>query len=149
MTTRNQSWPMYPETILTFDVGARLTCDLRKRPTAALLRELCRSGLSTRFAVVTACNPRGERAGASENQRRTYELRALIGLQGLSAIPADGGSSDGRHVELGYAANLSKEDARRISTFFEQTAFFWFDGRRFWIEPATMEHSRVALPIRR
>ena len=88
------------------------------------------------FAVITAFHPLGRAIPKIEAARRTDELRALIALQGALSVPMDGSSPGGRHVEPGFAAALPKELAQRIARFFEQIAFFWFDGRRFWVEPA-------------
>jgi hypothetical protein len=103
-------------------------------------------GLGRRFAVLTAYNPRGTVVSADLNQRRAEELKQRLGSLTGSLVPVDGCSPDLLHREEGVAAELMLEDAREIAREFDQDAFFWFDGARFWIQDAAEAGWSLPLP---
>lgn len=149
MTNRTSAWSLYPATILSVPLDKNIRIDLRRSLGATVRKRLAYIGLARPFAVITACNPLDRAIPTLEAARLNHELRAMLALHGSVVVPMDGMSPDGRHVEPGFAAMLPRETARRIARFFEQTAFFWFDGRHFWIEPACGDHARVRLPVGR
>lgn len=129
-------WDAYPHTVLEFADPPVLRIDLREPVGPEQCRALTRLGLPGTFAVVTACNPRGRRLSGPENQRRSRWLRAQVAAAAIESLRADGVSTDGRHREPGLA--LAVDDparAIRIAVACEQSAIFWFDGRRFSILP--------------
>jgi hypothetical protein len=136
------NWGPYSDTILRIACGTRtIEVDLATGPDASTLDWLAEA-IAERFAIVTAFNPcflaRGT-ATAEENASAHARLaEALRGL-GVRFIEADGvARADPQHVESGFAIACGVEVARELAVRFGQDAFFWFDGREFWIEPATV-----------
>lgn len=82
------------------------------------------------------------------NQRRSRELDADLARGGVRRSPADGAAADASHREPGWAVSLSVADARALAVAWGQSAFFWYDGHRFSIEPALLPPAwRVVLPV--
>ncbi len=139
------AWGPYPDTILQFP-GADLAIDLRRPVAPEALLALARDGLSGPFAVVTACNPLGHPLGERANHRLSAVLSAMVRQHHPGARPAHGGSSDGRHLEPGWAIPVPLDEARRLAARFFQNAVFWFDGTKFVIVPVLASGPQVSLP---
>lgn len=61
-------------------------------------------------------------------------------------MPVAGASPDGAHREEGLAVWVSRNRARELAARYEQTAFFCFDGREFWVVPVAAAVPAVRLP---
>jgi hypothetical protein len=68
-------------------------------------------------------------------------------IAGIPNVPAAGASPDGAHREEGFAIWVSRERTRELAARYEQTAFFWFDGRDFWVVPTAAGVSAIRLPV--
>ncbi|MGI9188708.1 MAG: DUF3293 domain-containing protein [Longimicrobiaceae bacterium] len=135
----------YCGTVLEFPtLDPPLQVDLRAPVPADLRGTLAAAGLATPFAIITAFNPRSEPTDEADNQRRDAELTAQLGSR--SWLRADGCSPDRSHREPGVAVALSGSEARELAVRFDQDAFFWFDGARFWIRAAAESFGPVRLP---
>ncbi|CAN5330070.1 hypothetical protein BH23GEM4_BH23GEM4_22050 [soil metagenome] len=138
----------YCGTVLEFPtLDPPLEVDLRSAVPAGLEGTLAAAGLQTPFAIITAFNPRSHTADEAENLRRNAELIAALGAR--SWLRADGCSPDRSHREPGVAVALSASEAHDLAVRFEQDAFFWFDGERFWIHAAAESFAPVRLPCDR
>lgn len=63
---------------------------------AALDAALAASGVTTRWALVTACNPLGLPVGAAENQQHATRLAARLVGDGIRTLSAVGGDPSGQ-----------------------------------------------------
>lgn len=130
----------YPDTVLRFD---GFLVDLRKPLATDEVNQVVEK-VGPQFAVISACNPYGRQLTASENEVRTSALEDSL-FKISQPIPVYGESPDGEHVEKSFAIVVTLHEAKQISEKFEQTALFWFDGRRFWLcFPGSRD--RVPLP---
>src|SRR5690606_7525172 len=122
----SQRTPPYHDTVLEFRTEPAFEIDLRQPVDAASLARLRATGLGHPFAVITACNPGGQRRGAAENASRTAALEAALHERGAAFTPVDGCSPDRSHREPGFAMRLPLPDARALARRFGQDALFWF-----------------------
>ena len=139
------SWDYYHDTNLRFTHnGVDITFVMRNALTPEQLQQLAQCvGGPGEFAVITAFNP-GKSLSDDANRQAHAELIAhvqslglkFIEAHGVAATPAAGATP---HQELGVAIRTSKNNARSIAELFVQNAFFWFDGAKFWIEPACVK----------
>jgi len=143
---RDPSWNFYSQTLLEFHLPDILTVDLRRQVSVRTKKAFVGAGLSHPFAVLTACNPRGCSIDASANAGKTADLEQDLRVRGAVALPADGVSPDGKHREPGFAVGMSLDEATRLARRYDQSAFFWFDGERFWIMPALVRTDPIYLP---
>ena len=141
------SWSHYPETVLHFGGPLEIAVDLRSPLSARVREQLSSLGASSQFAVVTASNPHGVDVTEEENVRRHAALRHELERADIPYVSVAGASPDGAHREEGYASWVSRDRARDLATRFEQSAFFWFDGREFWIVPTAVDDPAVRLPV--
>jgi len=133
------------ETVLDFP-DAGLAIDLRIHLDDHLRAALHAAGLAGTFAVVTACNPRGVVLASGANLERERRFGRWVRSNAPGSVRVIGRSPDGRHAEPGWGLPIRLEEARRLAATWEQEAIFWFDGGRFWIEPALADGPAVALP---
>ncbi|HEU5220352.1 MAG TPA: DUF3293 domain-containing protein [Gemmatimonadales bacterium] len=139
-------WGTYPETILRFpDAGLRI--DLRRPVPPEAIRALAGLGLTGPFAVVTACEPLGQRLEDAANSRLTTVLTSLVLERYPSARLAHGISPDGSHTERGWAIPAPVDEVRTLAARFLQDAIFWFDGKVFSILPVLAPHQPLQLPV--
>lgn len=139
-------WERYPYTILELLSDRSVELDLTKTvPTAALAR-LAAHGVGPTFAVVTACNPRGQTMREDANRRLDEQLHRDVMATGQPSVAADGLSLDRSHREIGLAVSIPKEDAQRLARTYGQSAFFWFDGSAMWIVGALVDTPDIRLP---
>jgi hypothetical protein len=140
------SWSLYPNTILEFHTPSPFAIDLREALTSRERELLCANHLDQPFAVITACNPRGQRSSDLDNTRLAEQLEAQVRQRGLSILHVEGVSPDGNHRESGIALKVSRKDATALAKQSDQSAFFWFDGEYFWIMPALIQAEPLVLP---
>jgi len=140
------SWLLYPNTILEFHTLTPFAIDLRQPLSLETREHLGANGLGEAFAVITACNPRGNRHSEVDNARFAGELEAHVRRLGLHVVHVDGVSPDRLHREKGVAVKVTREDATTLATEYHQSAFFWFDGEQFWIVPALVHAEPIPLP---
>jgi hypothetical protein len=139
-------WPRYPETILTFSTNPAVEIDLREIPPVHAITDLAAAGFDQPFAVLTAFDPRGHDLPAAENERRRRELDARLARDRYHFVSVDACSPDGSHCEGSVAVVMPQEKAIALARELEQVAFFWFDGKRFWIIGAMLEADPLMLP---
>lgn len=82
-------------------------------------------GWPDEFAIITACNPQGRIVSNEGNVLATDKLREQLKLIPVWHWPVTGASSDLMHQELGFAAQMSFETARKQALDCAQLAFFW------------------------
>ena len=140
------SWCSYSNTLVQF-ASHNFVIDLRVRLHIAQIRQIQALGLGLTFSVLTAYNPRGRVVTASENEQRHQRLENLLHTSGWSYLASDGMDPEAQHVERGFAISLSIKDAEALAIQFEQSAFFWFDGDSFWIQPALVRAHPTKLPL--
>lgn len=136
------SWSLYPETLVEFfreDGTLAVRVDLREPVDDLTRSRLAGLGLSEAFALLTAFNPRGRNSTTAENQTRDSALISRLRAMGVHWMRADGVSRDSEHRERGTAIALDRDAARQLACEMEQSAFFWFDGARFWIIGALVD----------
>lgn len=145
--TKDPSWSRYPETILELRLQkGTITIDLRRPLTQPERQTLATSGTSVAFAVITAFNPVGRQSSEQENESRHESLRETLIRDSIPFVQADGVSPDGAHREAGISIWVNQDAASSIAERFKQSAFFWFDGRAFWIVGALVAAAPILLP---
>lgn len=137
---------VYSNTVLAFDADPTRVVDLRREVRPRERAFLARLGLDRSFAVLTGHNPRGRVAAG--NDERQEVLESLLRREADPVVRVDGCSPDLRHREASLAAPISEARAREIAGEFEQDAFFWYDGERFYLVGAGEEDERFILPLR-
>ncbi len=139
-------WPKYPETVLEFATAPQVEVDLRKIPSDGEIAALQSAGFDQPFAVITAFDPRGENLAAAENEKRQQDLERQLRSSGYKFAVVDACSPDRSHCECSVAVVMPQENALDLARELEQVAFFWFDGKRFWILGALAETDPLMLP---
>ena len=152
-----EKWSAYPNTILAFAAPEPLRVDLRTRVSDEQRRALAAAGWANPFAVFTAENPSGDHAedtptadaaAAKErkNRDRRGALRGELRARGLRLREVEASAPNGEYSEQCVAVDVALADARRIAREFDQLALFWYDGTVFWLVPAKLGETPVALP---
>lgn len=139
-------WHRYPDTVLRLRTDQLVRVDLREPMGSETVAALESVGLSGPFAVLTAHDPRGRDEDADVNKRRAERLDARLLALGADFLHVDACSPDGSHREASVAALIEREQATSLAREFEQVAFFWFDGEKFWIIGALAAGDPVMLP---
>lgn len=86
------------------------------------------TGVHSRFAVITACNPDGQEVSDEENAIATERLRSELVKEGYHFFPVTGGSLDFSHAEPGFGVLLpSLEEAVPWGRRLRQEAIFWVE----------------------
>lgn len=137
---------VYSNTVLVFEADPSRAVDLRREVRQRERAFLASLGLDRPFAVLTGHNP-GGRVAAGNDERQEL-LEALLRREGDPVVRVDGCSPDLRHREASLAAPISEARAHEIAEEFEQDAFFWYDGERFYLVGAGADDQRFALPLR-
>ena len=98
------------------------------------------------FAILTACNPRGQTEEMGRNAE--HDGRLLVQLQTLRCWHwrVIGGSPDFQHAEPGFAVALPLDDALAIGRTFEQEAIFWIEKDELKSFPAAERRSKSSAP---
>ena len=120
--------------------------DLREIPSEDAIAALKAAGLDKPFAIMTAFDPRGENLSPAENERRKRGLDDRLRLGNYRFAQVDACSPDGSHCECSVAVLMPKDKAIDLAREMEQVAFFWFDGKRFWILGALVKTDPLMLP---
>lgn len=141
------SWLLYPNTTLEFRTAVPFTIDLFQPVPLHAHEHLRAINLGDPFAVITAYNPNGRHHSDLDNARFAHQLETQLQQRGLHLVHVDGVSPDRTHRESGVAINVSREDATILAKQYHQSAFFWFDGKAFWVVPALVEAAAVRLPV--
>ena len=141
------AWGTYPDTLLRFP-GTGLSIDLRRPVSADARGALAALGLGGPFGVLTAQNPLGNPLDGPANGRLATLLHAVVRERYPGALPVQGTSPDGTHVEEGWALPVPLEEVRALAARFFQNAVFWFDADRFFIVPVLASYPPLALPDR-
>lgn len=96
-------------------------------PVPARLADWVRAHRKPGAAFVTACNPLGRQASATENAEAMARLAALISARGWPALPGAGGDERGVWPEEPsmLVALDSQAQAERIGRAFRQNAILW------------------------
>lgn len=139
------SWKHYPNTILCFN-EPKFEVDLRQQVSkddAELLGSLFGP---QPFCVITADNPHGQLTDEEANRRQRARLGRMIEALEAKSIGCVGRSPNRLHSEAGLAVAVPKEVGKYLAVKFGQTAFFYYDTRRFWLEPAIVDAERCPLP---
>jgi hypothetical protein len=139
-------WAKYPETVLRFATNPPVSVDLRAPVSGSVCDAFLASGIDGCFAVITACNPRGENVSDDENDRRSTRLEDELSESGKRFVRVDACSPDQSHCERSIALEVPLARAVAIARRYDQLAVFWFDGAEFWIEPVLSKKSRQRLP---
>lgn len=144
---RDPDWRQYPDTILRFHSNPPVTIDLRAPLSGQDHLALQAIGLNGPFAVMTAFDPLGRNLSRSENSARASALESRLAARSESYVAVDACSPDGGHCEASVALRTDLETAGAVASEFEQMAFFWYDGRMFWIIGALATTDPTPLPM--
>jgi hypothetical protein len=139
-------WRKYPETILRFLTQPPGSVDLRLEVTDAQREIIERAGLSGSFAVITPCDPLGRDLSPEENRALMKDFLHALRDDGEYFVRVDACSPDGSHCEPSVALKTDLDRARTIAREREQMAFFWYDGKAFWIIAALVSSEPIPLP---
>lgn len=96
-------------------------------------------GLSERYAIITACNPKGEILSDCANRSRDYQLQHLMTSQKANFRCVYGCSPDLRYREKSWMVNFEKERAIEIGKAFEQNAIYWVEDGVLFLTPCLSE----------
>lgn len=161
MANDDEKWRAYHGTVLEAGGDPPMKVDLRRCDPAALdalAAWLRAADVAPPVAILTAENPHGRNAEDAptpeqEEQREARNderhARLLAGL-GEAAVPwtrIDGMAPDGDYRERCVAVRMDREAAAALARRLGQLAFFWFDGRRMWLEPGLADRPREPLPV--
>lgn len=134
----------YPNTVLSWFDGSRV--DLREPIGARELAAFASNGLCNAFAILSAYPAPSQARPREQSELLTARLRAEIRALDAPCVDLVASSPCGAHTEPSVAAPLSRRDALVIARQFEQSAVFWFDGARMWID-WTDGRPSTALPL--
>lgn len=141
------AWIHYGDTILAVaTTPGRVEIDLRAPVSANVAGVLRDAARERAFGVLTPYNPGGETLDDDENRARLRALERDLDARRLPWFAADGHGASSAHVEHGVAVVADMATVRTLSAREGQTAFFWFDGERFWLVPTRPDAAPVALP---
>lgn len=142
---RDDSWKHYPNTILCFE-EPRFEVDLRQ-PVSRDDTELLRSLFAGEpFCVITPDNPYGSLATDEANRKQRTKVGRVIEVLEARSVGCQGRSPNRLHGESGWAIAVPREVGRYLAVKFGQSAFFYYDARRFWLEPAASLAEHCPLP---
>ena len=79
------------------------------------------------FAIITACNPRGQTEDTAQNVEHDARLAERLQTLRCWRWRVIGGSPDFHHAEPGFAVELPLPDALAVGCEFEQEAIFWIE----------------------
>jgi hypothetical protein len=138
---------VYTATILEVFLSSAevLEVDL-SRPLTAATRDTLAAMLSGPFGILTAHNPQGRPTDAAENERRGARLDEELHRRQLHFIRVDGRSPDGLHRERGVAVPLPEAEVAELARHFDQEAYYWFDGKDFWLVDTRGAQAPLRLP---
>jgi len=85
-------------------------------------------GWPTTFAIITACDPRGQPTDDQLNIGLDAELEGRLQTLECWHWRVTGGSPDFSHAEPGFAIELPLIDAVELGRNFDQIAVFWIEG---------------------
>jgi hypothetical protein len=74
----------------------------------------------------------------AHNTARLANAKEDLESRGVRHWSGHGRSTDGTHIEQGFAIAVDRESARQLAIAWEQSAFFWIDGRDVWLCPAVV-----------
>lgn len=92
-------------------------------------------GLSERYAIITACNPKGEFLSGCENLARDYQLQRFITKQNANCRCVYGCSPDLTYREKSWMVNFDKQQAIEVGKAFEQNAIYWVEDGLLFLTP--------------
>ena len=101
--------------------------------------------LPAKFAVITACNPKGQILSATENQILNDNLKSR--LAPYHVWPIIGCSPDLHHQEPSYIVVCSKQQASQLAVDYDQNALYWCDNGELFLLPAQLEFEPVAMGL--
>lgn len=104
---------------------------------SAYFSAVLRGKTPARFAVVTACDPRGKKKPAAVNRRRDAALLRRLKALKIARFRVTGGSEDGSHREPGWGLIVpSPAAARALAAEFQQDAYYWISSGRIYLGSA-------------
>lgn len=92
-------------------------------------------GLSERYAIITACNPKGEMLTDCENRARDYRLQKLMSQHKANYRCVYGCSPDLSYREKSWMVNLEKDQAIEVGKAFDQNAIYWVEDGLLFLTP--------------
>lgn len=132
-------WSAYAGTILLVHGPIPAEVDLSRPLGAKECAVFLAAGLPGCFGLVTAENPRGVGASASDNAARRARLDEELAAAGHRPIQVDGLSRDRRRAEIGVALAWPLAAVRELARRLEQSAIYWYDGDAMWVIGALTE----------
>jgi hypothetical protein len=96
-------------------------------------------GLSERYAIITAFNPKGKTLTDCENRARDYRLQEFIAQQKANNRCVYGCSPDLTHREKSWMVNFDKDKAIEVGKAFDQNAIYWVENGVLFLTPCLSE----------
>ena len=141
------AWGAYGGAVLEFpSAEPPVRLDLRLTLPASVAARLAGHVGAARFGIVTPANPAGAVLAPAANAARLTAFAADLVAAALPAVPADGCDPATPHREAGFAIVAPAPTIRALAARWQQTAFYWFDGRVMWLVPTHPAYRAVPLP---
>ncbi|MGV3709044.1 MAG: DUF3293 domain-containing protein [Gemmatimonas sp.] len=137
------TWTQYSRTILEFPDGLRV--DLQE-PLSNDVRARISASIGENFAIVSAADPKGQDQNDNINVQAVHNFRCELDRRSIRYFPIIGRAADGSHIEESLVLLAPMDEARRMASDADQSAYFWFDGAAFWLMGARVDHPPVRLP---
>lgn len=91
------------------------------------------------FAIVTACNPKGELMPTECNRVLDNSLQREIGSKAWVARSVYGCSPDFSHRERSWALLIDRAEALSLGTRYQQNAIFWVESGELFLLPCMLQ----------
>ena len=96
------------------------------------------------FAVITPCNPDGERVAAGKNLSLVRKLKAELESNEFRHWPVTGYSPDMQHSEPGFGIESDLDASIDLGRRFRQEAIYWIcDGQLFVVDCSDCQRAFV------
>ena len=103
------------------------------------------SGWGGDFAIITACNPRGQLLSAGANGIRDRQLQHRLQQWRVAHLRLVGAAPDFSHQEISWAVWTDEHQARALAAELEQNAIYYVCQGQLWLSPCLMAGERRLL----
>ena len=103
------------------------------------------SGWGGDFAIITACNPRGQLLSAGANRIRDRQLQHRLQQWRVAHLRLVGAAPDLSHQEASWAVWIDEPQALVLAAELEQNAIYYVSAGQLWLQPCLMAGERRAL----
>lgn len=103
------------------------------------------SGWGGAFAIITACNPRGQLLSAGANRIRDRQLQQRLQQSRSAHRRLVGAAPDLSHQECSWAVWVDEAQALALAAELGQNAIYYVSHDQLWLLPCLMAGERRAL----